>query len=117
MTVVEVSKHSYANGAAALLLAAYLVIVWYRGNLASLASSAQADFLGTGQQTAFWKWALALVILYALASTPSLRVIFAPFLFIVIVAMFIEAAEKGRLAGINKAFNAIFGTQTGVTNG
>lgn len=101
-TVRVVATHSRANAAAALLLGAYLVVVLANGNLGSLAKQAKYDFItGDAQHPAFWRWGVALLILYSLSRSDKVGDYFAPLLWIALVAMFVWNAQTNSQAWTN----------------
>lgn len=103
-----------ANAAAALILGAYLAIVLYQGNLGALATQAKMDFLGDAQHPAFWRWAIALLILYALAQNKATNFLFAPLLVMALAGMLIEMAttQPATFATLNSQIAAFFGKGT-----
>ena len=118
MKAQAVATHSGANAASLLFLAAYLAIVLYQGNLSKLADQARTDFLGGNGKPAFWRWAIALLLLYALARNPSTNSLFGPILVLVLVAMLIEMAttQPGTFATLNKQIAGFFGRDTSTQN-
>ena len=81
---------SGANAVIAILLAAYIGTALYQGNLAGLVQAGYADIVTAG----FWKWLVALAILYSLASSDKTNRIFGPILMIALVGLLIYLAEK-----------------------
>lgn len=92
--VSQVVNHSYANPAALLFIGAYGAICLFNGNFGALVSQLRIDFLGSDNQGAFWKWGIALLILYALASNSATNEIFGPVLIIALAAMLVQSVEK-----------------------
>jgi hypothetical protein len=101
----------------ALMLGGYLAICLYQGNLGALASAAKDDFLGTAAsgnapaQPGFWRWAVALLILVALARSPRTNFLFGPLLIFTLVAMLISTAsnQPAAWANINAGIAKLFG--------
>jgi len=92
-----------SNGAVLLLLAVYLGIVIWNGNLGALTSALKQDILQRNSAgPAFWQWLIALIVLYALAKNPATSQIFGPLLGIALVAMLIQLALKNP-----QSFNAL----------
>jgi hypothetical protein len=90
-----VAKNTTANGAVLLLLAAFLAVVVYNGNLGYLASALKQDLFTRSQAgPAFWQWAVGLIVLYALAENPNTSQLFGPLLAIALVALLIQLATK-----------------------
>lgn len=102
-----VTKSTSANGAVLILVAIFLGAIVVRGNVGSFMSTVWNDI--TGQTTAvsggavtvtaakgpaFWQWAIAVVILIALAENDSTSGLFAPFLGIMVIAMLIQLATR-----------------------
>lgn len=110
--VYKVAQHNGANAAALILIGGYGAIVLYNGNLGALLTQLKQDFLGTNGQGAFWRWGLALLILYALAKNPSTNHLFGPILVIAIVAMLIEAASRSN-GGASSFFKSLHDLFTG----
>lgn len=102
-----------ANGGTMILLAAYIGFVAWRGNLGALWQLTYQDVVQQG----FWKWFAAVIILYALASTETMKPLFAPLLALIVAAMLIETAESGQLQTAAKGFNSIFGHSGSRTTG
>lgn len=95
VNVVIQGKSVIANAAVLLLLAAYLAAVVWNGNVGAFATQAWADFSGRkSNQPAFWQWALAFIILYALGENDATSHLFGPLLAIMVVAMLIQLAIK-----------------------
>src|SRR4029077_3647877 len=101
-----------ANALALILAAVFVAIVTYNGNFPALLAQIKGDFLGTGDQGAFWKWALALIILYALASNTTTNQFFGPLLAAAILAMLIGTAERNPSAwqNLRGSIDSLFGT-------
>lgn len=127
MKLAKAATHTGANAFAAILLAAYLAIVAWQGNIFALFGQMQSDIVGTQQRSGFWKWAIALIILYWLAENPSTNEIFGPLLMLALLAMMIEIAttQPNEFQNLTKAINTIFSTnpsaslsttQSGVSN-
>lgn len=101
-------KSTAVNGSILIILAVYLSAVIYQGNLINFVKAFWQDFSGqsvtqgpggsvtvTGNKgPAFWQWAIALLILYALAQNDEVRKVFGPLIIIALCAMFINLAEK-----------------------
>ena len=113
-TAGEATTHGGTNAAIAVLLGGYLAICLYQGNLGNLAAAARQDFLGDSQHPAFWRWAMALLILMALAKVPAVQPIFGPALVIVLIAMLINSAENHpqQFASLQSGIAALFGRQS-----
>lgn len=110
-TVTGVATHGGTNAMVAVVLAAYLAIVLYQGNLGSLATAAKQDFLGGNNEKPFWRWAAALLILLALAHNPKLNFLFGPALVFVLIAMLINTAQNQPdvFANLNQGVATFFG--------
>jgi len=92
-----------ANGAALLLLAAYLSVVLATGNFSPFLAALKQDlFTRSAAGPAFWQWLIALIVLYALAKNPATSQIFGPLLGVALVAMLIQLALKNP-----QSFNAL----------
>jgi hypothetical protein len=115
--VYTAAKSPAVNGAVLIMLAIYLAAVVYQGNVGDFAKALWADFSGQQpgggktQRPAFWQWALAVLVLYALAQYPETEHLFGPLLGIVIVAMMIQLAVKqpGVFQTLNDSVKALFG--------
>jgi hypothetical protein len=123
--VMMVAKNTTANAAVLILLAVFLAAIVWRGNAKVFATTVWADI--TGQQSsvssngavtvtgskgpAFWQWAIALIVLYALAENSNTSHIFGPLLAIMVVAMLIQLAEKNptQFANLSNGVKQIFG--------
>jgi hypothetical protein len=92
--VYKTASHGPTNALIGILFAVYLAVVMFQGNLVPFLGAVKDDFLGSDNQPAFWKWFLALLILFALAQSPRLNFMFGPLLVIVIVALLIELAQN-----------------------
>jgi hypothetical protein len=127
------------NAAVSIFVGAYLVLVFYQGNLGKLAKQLEVDFFGvspgntgaatasgntvtvggTRGQPAFWRWALALLILLALAQSKKLNFLFGPILALTLTAMLIEIAssQPGAFRSLQTGLKSLFAVgQTGVPN-
>lgn len=93
-TPTELATHGGTNAIVAVMLGVYLIMVVYQGNLGALATAAKQDFLGTSGEPAFWRWAVALLILVALARNPKVNFLFGPLLMFALVGMLINVAGK-----------------------
>lgn len=124
--IAATSRSPAANATVLLLLATYLAAVVWRGNIGAFATAVWNDFSGQGSSTvgpggavtvtgtggvAFWQWALALVILYALAENNTTAPLFEPLLAIMIVAMLLQLAIKQPqvFKKLTQGINSIFG--------
>lgn len=110
--VYMATKNTTANGAALLLLAVYLGMVVYRGNVKDFALQVWKDVSTRSTAgPAFWQWAIALLILYALAENPNTSHIFGPLLAIALVAMLLQLAihQPKLFATLNKNVGYILG--------
>lgn len=110
-----VATHTPTNAAIALVLGAYLAIVLYQGNLGALATAAKQDFLGGGNEQPFWRWAVAVLILVAVADNPTTKPYFGPLLGFALVAMLINIAttQPTLLNNLNSGVKALFGRTGG----
>jgi hypothetical protein len=105
-----VASHVPTNGAVVLLLAGYIAVVTYQGNFGTLVNAVRQDFIGGAGHRAFWKWALALVILIALAQSSRVGFLFGPALTIALVAMLLEIAttQPEMIKNLSASLNSIF---------
>ncbi len=108
--ITKAATHSGANAFAAILLAAYLAIVAWQGNIGALFGQIKSDVVGTPQRSGFWKWAIAIVILYWLAENPATNKVFGPLLMVTLLAMLIDIASTQPQAfqNLNRAVATIF---------
>lgn len=109
-SIYRTGAHGPTNAIVALGLGVYIAVLVTRGNLGPFWQALQSDIITSG----FWKWVLALVILYYLASNPSLNPVFGPLLIIAVIAMLIYAAEKNpaSLQNLRSGINSLFGSTT-----
>lgn len=105
-----VATHTPTNAAIVLLVAGYIAVVTYQGNFGTLTNAVRQDFIGGAGHRPFWKWALALVIMIALAQSSRVGFLFGPALTIALVAMLIEIAttQPDMLKNLSASFNAVF---------
>lgn len=85
------------GGAVAIALAVYLGVIVINGNSANLAAALNQDFWSHNGRDGFGKWALAIIILLALASSDTLRPFVAPIYFTTLVAILIKEGNSGKL--------------------
>lgn len=111
--VVLVAKSNFLNGLTAISLGIYLLAVVFQGNSKDFLKTIWADLSGKqpSHNRAFWQWALALGILYYLASNDSTEEYFAPFLAIALVALLISlaTAQPALFKNLTSALNSAFG--------
>lgn len=99
------------NAIVSLLLAGYLIAVMAQGNLTVLLTQIKLDLFGDGTiaHQPFYRWAIAFVILAALAHSRTLNPLFGPLFFAAIVAMLVTQAQTGGLAQLNSSIKQFFG--------
>lgn len=102
------------NAIVSLLLAGYLIAVMANGNLTALWTQIKLDLFGDGTPThqPFYRWAVAFVILAALAHSRTLNPLFGPLFFVAIAAMLITQSQTGGLAQLNSSIKQFFGFTT-----
>ena len=105
------ATHGGTNAAIAIILGVYLAIVMYQGNLGSLATAAKHDFLGGNGEQPFWRWAVAVIVLLALARSPKYNFLFGPLLAFALVAMLINVATNNpaMFQNLNTGVATLFG--------
>lgn len=103
--------HPQLNAAVALFLGAYLLVVLYQGNLGPLTNQARQDFIGGANNTGFWRWALAVIVLIMVAQLPPIRPYQNALIGFVFVAMMIRTAENqpGAIGNLQSAISLLFG--------
>jgi len=105
--IVNVNPGHPVNATIAILIAVYIVAVWWQGNLTAFASAFWDDITGRSNgRPAFWQWLIALAVLYALAHNDSTAPLFGPILAIAVVGLFIQLQLSNPQALTNLATQA-----------
>ena len=112
----DIPNSNGANAAVAVVLGIYLVLVLSKGNIPELAKAAQQDFLGDNTQKPFWRWFLAVMVLWYLTTFKQTQHLFGPLFSFALVAMLIEATQgkgKGSLKNLMSGISQLFGFKEG----
>lgn len=95
------------NGFAAILVGVYLALVAYQGNAGTFFSTVAQDFKGAGQIPGFFKWFIALVVLYALTKNEKFAPITVPLFYAALIGLGLNVvANRTLLDNIKKAWNS-----------
>lgn len=95
------------NGFAAILIGVYLGAVAYQGNAANFFAAVKQDFTGGGAIPGFFKWFIALVILYVVSKNEKAAPIAKPLFYAsVLVLGFNVIRNKTLVQNITNAWNS-----------
>jgi hypothetical protein len=90
------SAEATFEGFAVVAVGVYLIMVVIKGNATALWNALKQDLIvGTSTQPAFFKWAIAFFIFYALSVNEKTKVIGQPLFLAAVLAMVILIGERG----------------------